>query len=86
MKILIETNKAVIGNAEKKAEQLQVLSNVMNDQVLQLFSSIASKAKTPAQIAEFNKKVTDNEAIISGMFDPEKGFFGNVKNVVKGLM
>ena len=68
MKVEIETNIDLAFLANKKAEQLQILSNVMNAGVLELFSNIAKKANTPEKIKAFNKKVLDNKLTIQLLF------------------
>jgi hypothetical protein len=68
MKVDIETNKTLPVLAQLKGEKLQVLSHVMNDEVLTLFSDIAKKADTPEKIKEFNEKVLSNKGIIESAF------------------
>jgi hypothetical protein len=68
MKIEIETNKLSPALAQQKADKLQALSNVMNDDVLTLFEGIAKKADTPQKIKEFNEKVLSNKSLIESAF------------------
>lgn len=68
MKAEIETNKVLPVLAQIKADKLQVLSHVMNDEVLTLFSEIAKKADTPEKVKEFNEKVLSNKGIIETAF------------------
>lgn len=68
MKVDINTNKTLPALAQIKGQKLQVLSDVMNDEVLTLFYDIARKADTPEKIKEFNKKVLSNKGIIESAF------------------
>ena len=68
MRIDIETNKSVEVLAKKKAKKLQLLSDKMNDDVLDLFCGIAEKATTPKEIEIFNQKVLKKSLLIRGAF------------------
>lgn len=77
MEINIETHKQAPALAQIKGQKLQVLSDVMNDEVLTLFYDIARKADTPEKIKEFNQKVLSNKGIIESAFGGGS-FLGNL--------
>ncbi|MES2379856.1 MAG: hypothetical protein V4538_02370 [Bacteroidota bacterium] len=71
MKVEIETGKSLGVLAEIKQKKLQTISDVMDDNVLELFAGIASKADTPEKVKDFNAKVMDSKALIEGAFGGE---------------
>lgn len=77
MLVNIETHKQAAPLAKMKADKLQALSNVMNDEVLTLFADIAKKADTPEKIKEFNEKVLSNKSLIESAFGGGS-FLGNL--------